>query len=167
MAPGARGKKIYGRTKRVKRLHGFAIHCCLGRWPSHYSVSSRQHCFTTGRPLMGRLKEHPLNSLTSCPCSCSCLVCRPVYSVSATSFVFFWPKHFPDTPLLYPPNFDARIVSYPTAEVSANKPRFASIVYHCSGGDSCRLQCCCLPNVFHAYVQEQVLQSTISSAWAR
>lgn len=33
------------------------------------------------------------------------------------SFVFFWPKHFPDTPLLYPPNFDARIVSYPTAEV--------------------------------------------------
>eukprot|EP00903_Cladosiphon_okamuranus_P010775 g10181.t1 len=37
-------------------------------------------------------------------------------SLFSSSFVFFWPKHFPDTPLLYPPNFDARIVSYPSAE---------------------------------------------------
>ncbi|CAN0330702.1 unnamed protein product [Ectocarpus sp. 6 AP-2014] len=37
-------------------------------------------------------------------------------SLFSSSFVFFWPKHFPDTPLLYPPNFDARIVSYPSAQ---------------------------------------------------
>eukprot|EP00752_Nemacystus_decipiens_P006765 g6075.t1 len=37
-------------------------------------------------------------------------------SLFSSSFVFFWPKHFPNTPLLYPPNFDARIVSYPSAE---------------------------------------------------
>ncbi|CAN0015929.1 unnamed protein product [Ectocarpus sp. 4 AP-2014] len=39
-------------------------------------------------------------------------------SLFSSSFVFFWPKHFPDTPLLYPPNFDARIVSYPSAQAS-------------------------------------------------
>lgn len=81
------------------------------------------------------------------PCSCPFLVCRPVYPLLATSFVFFWPKHFPDTPLLYPPNFDARIVSYPTAEVSENKPRLASMVHHCSGGDLCRRQYWCAPSV--------------------
>ncbi|CAM9381150.1 unnamed protein product [Scytosiphon promiscuus] len=37
-------------------------------------------------------------------------------SLFSSSFVFFWPKHFPDAPLLYPPNFDARIVSYPSAQ---------------------------------------------------
>ncbi|CAM9472401.1 unnamed protein product [Laminaria digitata] len=37
-------------------------------------------------------------------------------SLFSSSFVFFWPKHFPDTPLLYPPNFDARVVAYPTAQ---------------------------------------------------
>lgn len=47
----------------------------------------------------------------------TCLPSRRAF-VSYRSFVFFWPKHFPDTPLLYPPNFDARVVSYPSAQVS-------------------------------------------------
>lgn len=42
------------------------------------------------------------------------------------SFVFFWPKHFPDTPLLYPPNFDARVVSYPSAQVNTTTLLFVS-----------------------------------------
>ena len=51
-------------------------------------------------------------------CCNSCRFFSPCVSLLVHSFVFFWPKHFPDTPLLYPPNFDARIVSYPSAEVS-------------------------------------------------
>ncbi|KAF8316831.1 tRNAHis guanylyltransferase [Clavulina sp. PMI_390] len=31
-----------------------------------------------------------------------------------SSFVFQWSRHFPETPLAYPPSFDGRIVLYPT-----------------------------------------------------
>lgn len=56
-------------------------------------------------------------------CSCNepmLTVCTPLVDQSppSYSFVFFWPKHFPDTPLLYPPNFDARVIPYPSSQVS-------------------------------------------------
>lgn len=52
-----------------------------------------------------------------------CLFCFPFCRLTVSfpvfgSFVFFWPKHFPDTPLLYPPNFDARVIPYPSTQVS-------------------------------------------------
>lgn len=50
---------------------------------------------------------------------------RVAFPFVVFSFVFFWPKHFPDTPLLYPPNFDARVVSYPSAQVSTAATLFA------------------------------------------
>eukprot|EP00057_Strongylocentrotus_purpuratus_P033629 XP_792143.2 PREDICTED: probable tRNA(His) guanylyltransferase [Strongylocentrotus purpuratus] len=37
-----------------------------------------------------------------------------VSSLFASSFVFLWPKFFPDTPLQYPPAFDGRCVLYPS-----------------------------------------------------
>lgn len=70
----------------------------------------------------------PLKCCPTLPGKAHALHCRHVFvflvafslslSTLVHSFVFFWPKHFPDTPLLYPPNFDARIVSYPSVEVS-------------------------------------------------
>ncbi|EIW83701.1 tRNAHis guanylyltransferase [Coniophora puteana RWD-64-598 SS2] len=36
-------------------------------------------------------------------------------SYFTSCYVFHWPKHFPDTPLRYPPSFDGRIVQYPSA----------------------------------------------------
>ncbi len=35
-------------------------------------------------------------------------------SFFAASFVLFWPRHFPDTPLVEPPAFDARALLLPT-----------------------------------------------------
>lgn len=37
-------------------------------------------------------------------------------SLFASSFVYHWREQFPDTPLRYPPQFDARVVCYPTRE---------------------------------------------------
>lgn len=37
-----------------------------------------------------------------------------VTSLFASSYVFEWPKYMVDTPLLYPPAFDGRVVLYPT-----------------------------------------------------
>ncbi|CAH8570668.1 unnamed protein product [Schistosoma rodhaini] len=37
-----------------------------------------------------------------------------VVSLFTSSYVFEWPKYFPDTPLLYPPAFDSRVILYPT-----------------------------------------------------
>ncbi|KAL5109963.1 putative tRNA His guanylyltransferase [Taenia crassiceps] len=37
-----------------------------------------------------------------------------VASLFASSYVFEWPKYMVDTPLLYPPAFDGRVVLYPT-----------------------------------------------------
>ncbi|KAF5359106.1 hypothetical protein D9756_002965 [Leucocoprinus leucothites] len=34
-----------------------------------------------------------------------------------SSYVFYWPRYFPNTPLQYPPSFDGRIVLYPTEKV--------------------------------------------------
>ncbi|KAJ3995165.1 Thg1 C terminal domain-containing protein [Lentinula boryana] len=35
-------------------------------------------------------------------------------SLFTSSYVFHWPKYFPDVPLQYPPSFDGRIVLYPS-----------------------------------------------------
>ncbi|KAG5641868.1 hypothetical protein DXG03_004092 [Asterophora parasitica] len=37
-------------------------------------------------------------------------------SLFTSSYVFNWPKYFPDNPLQYPPSFDGRIVLYPSAQ---------------------------------------------------
>uniref|UniRef100_A0A5K4FAI5 tRNA(His) guanylyltransferase n=1 Tax=Schistosoma mansoni TaxID=6183 RepID=A0A5K4FAI5_SCHMA len=37
-----------------------------------------------------------------------------VVSLFTSSYVFEWPNYFPDTPLLYPPAFDSRVILYPT-----------------------------------------------------
>ncbi|KAK4471828.1 hypothetical protein MN116_005220 [Schistosoma mekongi] len=37
-----------------------------------------------------------------------------VVSLFTSSYVFEWPNYFSDTPLLYPPSFDSRVVLYPT-----------------------------------------------------
>lgn len=37
-----------------------------------------------------------------------------IASLFASSFVFHWKTYFPDTELLYPPSFDARVVLYPS-----------------------------------------------------
>ena len=56
-------------------------------------------------------------------------------SLFTSSYVFHWSLYFPDTPLIYPPSFDGRIVLYPgTKEV---KDYFAwrqadSTFYSCS-----------------------------------
>lgn len=39
-----------------------------------------------------------------------------VLSLFSTSYVFYWSKYFPDTPLKKVPSFDARIVLYPSLE---------------------------------------------------
>jgi len=43
-----------------------------------------------------------------------------IVSLFSSSFVYYWPKFFPTTPLLYPPSFDARCVAYPTPESAAD-----------------------------------------------
>ncbi len=35
-------------------------------------------------------------------------------SCFAAQYVFLWPKFFPATPMLYAPQFDSRVVCYPT-----------------------------------------------------
>ncbi len=49
---------------------------------------------------------------------CLSLFCSKIIttisSFFAASYVFHWPSYFPDTPLLYPPTFDGRVVLYPT-----------------------------------------------------
>lgn len=37
-----------------------------------------------------------------------------ISSFFAASYVFHWTSCFPDTPLLYPPTFDGRVVLYPS-----------------------------------------------------
>lgn len=37
-------------------------------------------------------------------------------SLFTSSYVFHWPKYFPDVPLRYPPSFDGRIVLYPSQQ---------------------------------------------------
>jgi len=39
-----------------------------------------------------------------------------VLSLFSTSYVFYWAKYFPETPLKKIPSFDARIVLYPSLE---------------------------------------------------
>jgi len=39
-----------------------------------------------------------------------------IVSFFASNFVFHWPTFFPDTQLVYPPTFDARVVCYPALE---------------------------------------------------
>lgn len=36
-----------------------------------------------------------------------------VVSLFTSAYVFFWPRYFPDKPLLHPPSFDGRLVPYP------------------------------------------------------
>ena len=40
-----------------------------------------------------------------------------IVGLFASAFVFHWPHFFPDTPLQYPPTFDARCVLYPSEQV--------------------------------------------------
>ena len=35
-------------------------------------------------------------------------------SYFTSAYIFHWPNFFPDTPLVYPPCFDGRIVLYPS-----------------------------------------------------
>nr|CAH8849294.1 unnamed protein product [Trichobilharzia regenti] len=37
-----------------------------------------------------------------------------VVSLFSSSYVFEWPNFFPDSPLLYPPSFDSRVILYPS-----------------------------------------------------
>lgn len=39
-----------------------------------------------------------------------------IASLFTSAYVFNWPKHFPNTPLQFPPSFDGRIVLYPSAQ---------------------------------------------------
>lgn len=39
-----------------------------------------------------------------------------ILSLFTSSYIFHWPKFFPDESLNYPPSFDARIVLYPSAK---------------------------------------------------
>ena len=36
-----------------------------------------------------------------------------VVSIFTSAYVFYWPTHFPNDPLRYPPSFDSRVVLYP------------------------------------------------------
>ncbi|ORX40949.1 Thg1 C terminal domain-domain-containing protein [Kockovaella imperatae] len=38
-----------------------------------------------------------------------------IVSIFTASYVFYWPKFFPNTPLQSPPSFDGRVVLYPSA----------------------------------------------------
>ena len=37
-------------------------------------------------------------------------------SLFTSCYIFNWQQYFPDTPLLYPPSFDGRIILYPGAQ---------------------------------------------------
>ncbi|KAI8055338.1 putative tRNA guanylyltransferase-like protein [Syncephalis plumigaleata] len=39
-----------------------------------------------------------------------------ICSLFTSAYVLNWPRYFPDTPLQYPPSFDARAVCYPTSQ---------------------------------------------------
>ncbi|RKP23061.1 interphase cytoplasmic foci protein 45 [Syncephalis pseudoplumigaleata] len=39
-----------------------------------------------------------------------------ICSLFTSAYVLHWPRYFPDTPLQYPPSFDARAVCYPTSQ---------------------------------------------------
>ncbi|RKP06114.1 Thg1 C terminal domain-containing protein [Thamnocephalis sphaerospora] len=40
-----------------------------------------------------------------------------VCSLFSAAYVLYWPEFFPETPLQYPPSFDARAVCYPTSRI--------------------------------------------------
>ncbi|KAI9598134.1 putative tRNA guanylyltransferase-like protein [Syncephalis fuscata] len=39
-----------------------------------------------------------------------------ICSLFTSAYVLYWSRHFPNTPLKYPPSFDARAVCYPTCQ---------------------------------------------------
>lgn len=71
--------------------------------------------------LYSRRQEKIMSSRPALSCLLSLPSSQPAHSFPAdvlslfsSSYVFFWPKYFPDTPLKRPPSFDARTVAYPS-----------------------------------------------------
>jgi tRNA(His) guanylyltransferase len=53
-----------------------------------------------------------------------------IVSLFAASFVFFWPKFFPDVEMQYPPAFDARCVLYPSLETVTDYFKWRQVDTH-------------------------------------
>ncbi|CAM9391244.1 unnamed protein product [Chrysoparadoxa australica] len=46
----------------------------------------------------------------------ACKIASSFASLFASTFVFLWPRYFPDQPLLFPPAFDGKLIPHPTKQ---------------------------------------------------